>query len=163
TWNVQSAASGQIPGARFLTQGSTQAWVLADPVRPGNIYVITADGGNSNNDPSDVVIARSQNFGAPNSWTRSFVDTGTFVGGLGRRGPRNFQLSRTAATDNPGNSVVAWSDNRRGLTNADGHFLLDVFARYSTDGGVSWSPAFQVNDENNPFDPDPGAPFGHSG
>src|SRR5262249_58386065 len=143
TFNYQGIP-GQIPGATFITVGSAQAWVLADPVRPGNIYVITADGGNFNNDPSDVVIARSQNFGAPNSWTRSFVDTGTFVGGLG---PRSFQLFPTAAIDKLGNIVVAWYDNRRGLTNADGHFLLDVFARYSTDGAGSWSPAFHVHHE----------------
>jgi hypothetical protein len=133
-----------------------QPWVLADPARPGNIYVIAADGGNFANDPSDVVIARSTNFGAPGSWTRSFVDVGPGI---------TFQLFPTAAIDQQGNLVVAWYDNRRGLVNANGHFLLDVMARTSTDGGVSWSPAFQVNDDSNPFDPDvvasPGAVTAH--
>src|SRR5262249_54397066 len=55
------------------------------------------------------------------------------------------------------NIVVAWYDNRRGLTNAAGNFRIDVFARYSTDGGQTWSDPFMVNDATNSFDPDPGA------
>jgi hypothetical protein len=61
--------------------------------------------------------------------------------------------------------VVAWYDNRRGLDNAAGHFKLDVYATYSTDGGMTFAPAFPVNDQTpdvntpngNIFDPDPGA------
>jgi hypothetical protein len=60
--------------------------------------------------------------------------------------------------------VVAWYDNRRGLTNSAGHFKLDVYATYSTDGGLTFAPAFPVNDQTpgvntpngNIFDPDPG-------
>src|SRR5262249_14650137 len=135
--------------------------VLADPARPGNIYVITADGGNFTNDPSDVVIARSTDSGA--HWTRSFVDFGPGI---------TFQMFPTAAIDQQGNIVVAWYDNRNGLKNkgadgiagtSDDHFLLDVFARYSTDGGVTWSSAFQVNDDTNHFDPDAGAASRFSG
>src|SRR5262249_54864784 len=39
-----------------------------------------------------------------------------------------------------------------------GHFMLDVFARTSTDGGVTFSLPFQVNDPSNPFDPDVAKP-----
>jgi len=37
---------------------------------------------------------------------------------------------------------VAWYDNRRGLTNANGTFRLDVFATYSTDGGLTFKTAW---------------------
>jgi len=64
-----------------------------------------------------------------------------------------------------GDIVVAWYDNRRGLNNAAGHFKLDVYATYSTDGDSSFAPAFPVNDQTpgvntpngNIYDPDPGA------
>jgi hypothetical protein len=68
--------------------------------------------------------------------------------------------------------VVAWYDNRRGLPlNPQGHFKLDVYAMYSTDGGLTFSPAFAVNDQTpgvntsfgNAFDPDPGAVIRFSG
>jgi hypothetical protein len=61
------------------------------------------------------------------------------------------------AIDRFGDIVIAWYDNRRGLTNSHDHFLLDVFATYSTDGGLTWATPFQVNAAGNPFDPDPGA------
>jgi hypothetical protein len=74
-------------------------------------------------------------------------------------------LFPTAAIDQNGDIVVAWYDNRRGINNAAGHFKLDVYATYSTDGGLTFAPAFPVNDQTpgvntpngNIFDPDPGA------
>ncbi len=145
TSNVQGNPR-TIPGAVFWTQGSQQPWVLADPTRAGNVYVVTADdpnNGASPGDPSNVVFARSTDNGA--TWTDTTIDNGP---------PGSFQLFPNAAIDQYGNIVVAWYDNRRGLTNANGHFLLDVFAKYSTDGGLTWSPDIQVNDPGNPFDPD---------
>jgi hypothetical protein len=50
--------------------------------------------------------------------------------------------------------VVAWQDNRRGLLNAQGNYVLDYYATYSTDGGQTWAPDFQVNGPDNFFDPD---------
>jgi hypothetical protein len=70
-----------------------------------------------------------------------------------------FQLFPTASIDPFGDIVVAWYDNRRGLTNRTGRFLLDFFATYSTDGGSTWATPFQVNEVANPFDPDPGVPI----
>jgi hypothetical protein len=151
TYNFQFAAR-TIPGTRFYTIGSSQPWMLADPVRPGNVYVITAD------DPTNGV-------GAPYSriaFARS-TDNGqtwTFPQPAGMIAPLagdSFQLFPTAAIDSFGNIAVAWCDNRRGLTNRNGRFLLDFFATYSSDGGLTWAPPFQVNDAANPFDPDPGA------
>jgi hypothetical protein len=121
-------------------------------VRPGNVYVVSAD------DPahgagapySRVVFARSADKGA--TWSFAQPD-----GMLAPVGGDSFQLFPTAAIDPFGDIVAAWYDNRRGLTNSHGQFLLDVFATYSTDGGLSWAPPFQVNAAANPFDPDPGA------
>src|SRR5439155_2590490 len=104
-------------------------------------------------DDADVVLARSIDYGL--TWTVSTVEAGP----VDEPGTINnsFQLFTTAAIDPFGNLVMAWYDNRRGLTNGAGHFLLDVFAKYSTDGGLTWSDAFMVKDPSNPFDPDPGA------
>jgi hypothetical protein len=151
TYNFQFA-NRTIPGTRFYTGGSGQPWVLADPVRPSNVYVVTAD------DPTNGV-------GAPYariSFVRS-TDNGqtwNFPQPAGMMAPLDgdsFQLFPTAAIDSFGNIAVAWYDNRRGLTNRNGRYLLDVFATYSSDGGLSWAMPFQVNDAANPFDPDPSA------
>jgi hypothetical protein len=147
TFNVQTAGSARIiPHMKFWTQGAAQPQILADPVRPGNIYVISADSNNVPNDPMDVRIARSTDDGQ--TWTTSLVDTGPNA---------SAQLFPQAAIDQFGDIVVAYYDNRRGLFNPNGNYRLDVFAKYSIDGGQTWSPAFQVNDPTNPFDPDPGA------
>jgi hypothetical protein len=157
TYNFQFAER-TIPGTRFYTAGSSQPWVLADPVRPGNVYVVTAD------DPTNGV-------GAPYSRI-SFVrstdngQTWSFPQPAGMIAPLDgdsFQLFPTAAIDSFGNIAIAWYDNRRGLTNRNGRFLLDVFATYSSDGGLTWATPFQVNDAANPFDPDPGVPIFHNG
>jgi hypothetical protein len=151
TFNIQTSER-TIPGTQFWTQGSAQPWVLADPVRPGSVYVVTADDPtNAAEAPnSRVVFARSSDNGA----TWSLPQPGGMLAPLGGD---SFQLFPTAAIDPFGDIVVAWYDNRRGLTNSHDHFLLDVFATYSTDGGLTWATPFQVNAAANPFDPDPGA------
>jgi hypothetical protein len=156
TFNRQDATNGRtIPGTKFWTMGSTQPWVLTDPARPGNIYVIAADdpfdGAGGNTDPSNVLVTRSMDSGQ--TWSSpQDVDVGTTVPGTSSN---SFQLFPTAAIDQSGNIVVAWYDNRQGLTNSGGDYLLDVYARYSTDGALTWSNPFQVNSTH--FDPDPGA------
>jgi hypothetical protein len=152
TFNRQDAGfARRIPGAQFLTQGSAQPWILADPVRPGNIYVISADSNNGfHQDYGDIRLARSTDYGM--HWSSSLIETSS-------------ALFPNAAIDQNGNIVLGWYDNRRGLNNAAGHFKLDVYATYSTDGGLTFAPAFPVNDQTpgvntpngNIFDPDPGA------
>ncbi len=152
TFNRQDDAfARKIPAAQFLTLGSAQPWILADPARPGNIYVISADSNNGfHPDYGDIRIARSTDSGL--TWSSSLMEMSS-------------ALFPNAAIDQNGDIVVAWYDNRRGLTNAAGHFKLDVYATYSTDGGVTFAPAFPVNDQTpgvntpngNIFDPDPGA------
>jgi hypothetical protein len=152
TTNVQTT-DRTIPGAQFITQGSEQPWIMADPVRPGNVYVISADSNNGfHQDYGDIRIARSTDAGL--TWSSSLIETSS-------------ALFPNAAIDQNGDIVVAWYDNRRGLNNAAGHFKLDVYATYSTDGGLTFAPAFPVNDQTpgvntpdgNIFDPDPGAPI----
>jgi hypothetical protein len=153
TFNVQTApGTGAIPQTQFWMQGAGQPWVLPDPVRPGNVYVITSDDPDNAHgtagDDVDVVIARSTDNGL--NWTRSTLPFNPIAAG-------SHQFFPTASIDQFGNIAVAWYDNRRGLTNAAGRFKLDVFASYSTDGGLTWANPFMVNDSTNPFDPDIGA------
>ena len=151
TFNFQSATR-TIPGTQFTTLGSDQQWVLPDPVRPGNVYVVAADDPtNGAGDPyGRVVFAQSTDNGATWSLPQANGQIAPLAG-------RSFELFPTAAIDRFGDIVVALYDNSRGLTNSHGHFLLDVFATYSTDGGLTWAPPFQVNPANQPFDPDAGA------
>jgi hypothetical protein len=152
TFNRQDAGfPRQIPGATFVTEGGAQPWILADPVRPGHIYVISADSNNGfHQDYGDIRLARSTDYGL--TWSSSLIQTSS-------------ALFPNAAIDQNGDIVVGWYDNRRGLTNSAGHFKLDVYATYSTDGGLTFAPAFPVNDQTpgvntpdgNIFDPDPGA------
>jgi hypothetical protein len=147
SFNFQNAAgTGEIPQTSFWTQGAHQPWILPDPVRGGRVYVIGNDDPDNNHgvgDDADVVIATSADNGL--TWNRATVPDGA----AGAQ-----QLFPFASIDIFGNMVVAWYDTRRALTNANGNFLLDVFATYSPDGGATWAPAFQVNDPGNPFDPD---------
>ncbi|MEJ8566325.1 hypothetical protein [Elongatibacter sediminis] len=139
--------AGAIPGLQFWMLGSGQPWVLPDPARAGNVYVVTNDDPDNahgtNGDDADVVFARSTDNG--NNWAVTTIPDGS--GGA-------HQIFPFAAIDQFGNIAVAWFDTRRGQTNGFGNLLLDVFATYSTDGGLTWAPAFMVNDANNPFDPD---------
>jgi hypothetical protein len=154
TWNIQTAGfARQIPGATFVTGGSMQPWILTDPVRPGNIYVISEDANNGfHQDYGDIRIAGSTDYGV--TWSSSLIQTSS-------------ALFPNAAIDQNGDIVVAWYDNRRGLTNSAGHFKLDVYTTYSTDGGLTFAQAFPVNDQTpgvntpdgNIFDPDAGAPI----
>jgi PKD repeat protein len=138
----------RIPGLLSWLQGSVQPRILPDPVRPGNIYVVTVDNPGNNyamGDPSDIVFARSTNNGG--SWTRSTISHGP-VGTI--------QIMPAAAIDQQGNLAVTWYDTRRGLTNAAGDFLLDVFATVRTDGGQTFCTTdSRIN--TTPFDPDVGA------
>jgi uncharacterized repeat protein (TIGR01451 family) len=139
--------AGAIPGLQFWMLGSGQPWILADPARPGNVYVVSNDDPDNvhgtANDDADVVFSRSTDNGA--NWAVSTIPDGS--GGA-------HQVFPFAAIDQLGNIAVAWFDTRAGATNSFGNFLLDVWATYSTDGGQTWATAFQVNDANNPFDPD---------
>jgi hypothetical protein len=162
TFNVQAAVAGrQIAGNVSWTQGSAQPWVLPDPVRPGNVYVV------GTNDPthsalsstSDIVFARSTNNGAAGSWTVSTIATGPVT---------TFRAFPTAFIDANGDIFVAWyadtnADGSLTGTNGNGHNLLNVFATYSTNGGQTWATPFQVNDPSLPFDPDVNASFRYAG
>ena len=140
---------GSYPGMPFPggagSAGVAGPWVLTDPIRPGNVYVFSINDPSSGGagDPADIVFARTTINGQ--NWT-----TSTLVSGPGT----SVQVLPTAAIDNFGNIVVAWYDSRNGGTNPAGtNSLLDVYAKYSTDGGQSWSSDFQVNDSGNRFDP----------
>ncbi|MFD8415867.1 hypothetical protein ACFV2Q_29625 [Streptomyces sp. NPDC059650] len=63
TCNVRSDPGNDVPGTDFWLQGSMQPWILPDPARPGNEYVVA-------NDDADVVIARSTDHGRVRSARR---------------------------------------------------------------------------------------------
>jgi hypothetical protein len=144
-FNRQEEAAGNFAGTQFLTQGSVQPVVLADQVRAGQVYVFAVDDPDNihgNGDDADLVFARSTDNGV--HWTRRTLETG---GG-------SYQLFPTANVDQFGNMIVGWYDNRREQRNAAGNFLFDFYAMYSTDGGLTFSNPFMINDPTNPFDPD---------
>jgi hypothetical protein len=150
----------EIPGTDFWTIGAMQAWVLPDPVRAGNVYVVANDDPNDvagNGDDGDVVIARSTDFGA--TFTRSRVDHGP---------GQSLAVFPTAHIDQDGNIVATWYDNRSGQTNGgtgpngNDNFLLELYGTTSKDGGATFSNDFLISDS--PFDPDVSAPcrFGNN-
>jgi len=72
-------------------------------------------------------------------------------------GPSNsLQVMPTAVIDQRGNICVSWYDTRAGNTNGANNFLLDLYVTFSSDGGASFTPDFQINDVA--FDPDLNAP-----
>jgi len=138
--------SASIPNAQFWMQGANQGFVIPDPIRPGNIYVVVNDDPQDNftattGDHADVKLARSTDNG--NTWTLSTVSHAP---------PGTLQVFPTGASDQLGNLVITWWDTRRGFTNAAGNLLLETYATVSRDGGVSFTNDFRVSDL--PFDPD---------
>jgi hypothetical protein len=151
TFNVQTAIR-TLNRSVSWTQGSAQPWVLPDPINPDHRYVVAADDPTNRDhgagfDDMDVFIVRSTNQG------RTWSDPVRV-----NNGPRGTtQFFPTAAIDDLSQCLaVTWYDTRAGETNAAGHFLLDVFLRSSCDGGETFGPEVQINDEA--FDPDVGAP-----
>jgi hypothetical protein len=149
TFNRQ-AAPGTIPGTQFWLQGSVQPYIMADPNTPGRIYVVACDdpdNSHGSGDEANIYLVTSTDSGV--NWNGPVrIDDGPGT---------SFQVMPAAAIDPvTGCMVVHYYDNRAGATNGAGRFLLDVFAQSSSDGGANWSASFQIND--NPFDPDPGAP-----
>jgi hypothetical protein len=166
SWNFQAdsyTANGSIvavpaqrttPGIRFLTAGSSSPVVVPDPARPGQVYCIVADdptnGGTG--DVANLYIAISTDYGS--TWGAPQ---------LLESGPNNsLQYFPAASCDQSGNLFVAWYDTRNtGRANnktANGDYYLDVYSKHSSDGGLHWTPAFRVNDLNNPLDPVTRAP-----
>jgi hypothetical protein len=142
--DIRGFYSTNYPGVVFKTIGTGESYVMADPTRPGNIYVIALNDPNDGGagDAGDVVFAKSTDFGA--TWSTSVVDTH----------PANatgYDLFPTASIDQFGDIVVTWYENDAG-TNGAGNSLLDVYATYSTNGGVSFASPFKVSDTA--LDPD---------
>ncbi len=154
TTNSASGLTNKITGLHVWLQGSMQPRVLLDPARPGNIYVVSVDDPDTftpTNDPSDVVLARSTDGGA--TWTRSTISQGVYG---------DSEIMPAAAIDASGNIAVTWYTDARHQTVPDSlggtHYLLDLYRSVSTDGGLTFSTPVQLNDANNPFDPERGAP-----
>jgi hypothetical protein len=154
TNNSANGLTNKINGLHVWLQGSMQPRILIDASRPGNIYVVSVDDPDAftvTDDPSDIVISRSTNGGA--TWSRSTISQGIYG---------DSEIMPAAAIDAAGNVAVTWYDNRRHLTVSDSlggtHYLLDLFATTSTDGGVTFNPPIQINDVANTFDPERGAP-----
>ncbi|HET7696707.1 MAG TPA: Ig-like domain-containing protein [Vicinamibacterales bacterium] len=148
TCNVQSAAATAIPNTTFWMQGANQGFVIPDPVRTGQVYVVANHDPNddfTSGDGGDIILARSSDDGL--SWTVSTISHGP-VGTL--------QAYPTGAIDQLGNLVVTWWDTRRGLTNAAGTLMLDQYATVSRDGGETFTFDFRVSDAA--MDPDLNAP-----
>ncbi|MEZ6072753.1 MAG: Ig-like domain-containing protein [Pirellulales bacterium] len=155
--NDNAPPNPQIVGLQSWMQGSVQPRILLDPARPGNVYVISVDDPDddySSGDPSDIVLARSTDYGA--NWTRSTISHAPFG---------TIQVMPTGYIDEEGNIAVTWYDTRAGqpsvgvdqmLGTEDDNLLLDVYATVSVDGGLTWSNDFKINEVS--FDPDLGAP-----
>ena len=145
TCNYQGGnPASAVPNTSFWMQGASQGFVVPDPVRPGNVYVVVNDDPNDDfntGDYGDVKLARSTDYGQ--TWT---------VNTVSHAPAGTLQAFPTGAIDQLGNLVVAWWDTRRGFTNASGDLLLDIYASVSRDGGITWTNDFRVSDL--PFDPD---------
>lgn len=144
TFNVQSGTR-VIPNTQFWLQGSVQPRILVDPFTAGRVYVVANDE-QIPGDMADVFMVTSVDFGQ--TWSEPMLING---------GGNSIQVMPSAAIDpDTGCITVSYYDNRNGAFNANGNFLLDLFATVSSNGGATFSPEFQVNTVA--FDPDLNAP-----
>lgn len=123
-----------------------QAWVDVDVSNgPGrnNVYVVASVERNSNNDPADVMFAKSTNggqtFGAP---IRINTDAGTSA----------YQWFGTMSVAPNGRIDVIWLDTRDAPV---GTFDSVLYYSFSEDQGTTWSDNTAISE---PFDPTIGYP-----
>lgn len=122
-----------------------QAWVDVDVSNgPGrdNVYVVSTVSRNSNNDPADVMFARSSDGGASfEPAIRINTDDSE----------TNYQWFGTMAVAPNGRIDVIWLDTR----NANGGFDSVLYYSFSTDQGDTWSENLPISES---FDPSVGYP-----
>jgi hypothetical protein len=109
----------------------------------GNIYVVASVQRNSNNDPGDVMFAKSTNGGQ--TWSspkRINTDLGT----------NKYQWFGTMSVAPNGRIDVVWLDNRDAPS---GSYLSSLYYCYSTDEGENWSANERLSES---FDPHVGWP-----
>jgi hypothetical protein len=138
--------------------------IIADPTRPGTLYVADAIPTENTNgaalDYGDIFFAKSTDNGV--TWTSSFTvggqpaevlndDNGGFPSRGGPDDVADAQAMPEMAIDSNGDLVVIWYDTRRDPNN----HLLDVFGTISTDGGDSFSANFRITSTS--FDANEGA------
>ncbi len=147
---------------QFRTQ--TLRDIVADPTRPGWVYVVVTTAVTDENgnvlDSGDVLFARSTDYGV--TWQTTFEVGGQPAdvlnddnGGHSTTGLPDDVVSGQAmprlAIDAQGDIAVIWYDTRRDPAGK----LLDVFGTASSDGGRTFSPNFRITDTS--FDPNEGA------
>jgi len=109
----------------------------------GNVYVVASVQRNSNNDPGDVMFAKSTNGGQ--TWSspqRLNTDLGT----------NKYQWFGTMSVAPNGRIDVVWLDNRDAPS---GSYLSSLYYCYSTDEGENWSANERLSES---FDPHVGWP-----
>jgi hypothetical protein len=141
TARLRGVNNANYPNSPYAsTQGSGESYVLADPTRPGTLYDIATDdpsnGGAGN--PANVMLAKSTDGGV--TWTRSLIDQGPNA--------NIYDNFPNASIDGGGVLFVSWYQTTGNTVNTGGntHFTLNTMAKYSNDGGLSFSPTIQVND-----------------
>jgi len=103
----------------------------------GNVYLLCSVDRNSNNDPADVMFARSTNEGVTwSSPVRINDDAGTSA----------YQWFGTMSVAPTGRIDVIWLDTR----DNPGTYLSALYYSFSTDGGVTWSQNERLSDFFNP-------------
>ena len=123
-----------------------QTWVdtdNSDGPGQGNVYVLASVHRYSNNDPGDVMFARSTDGGLS---FESPVRINTDIG-------NNYQWFGTMSVAPNGRIDVIWLDTRDAPTNTPNNSAL--YYSYSLDQGQTWSNNEQVSDY---FDPNIGYP-----
>ena len=151
TWDFTSSVNldGSLSGwAPINPQGLVgQAWVdvdVSDGPGQGNVYVLASVDRNSNNDPADVMFAKSTDGGVTfQSPIKINTDAST----------TNYQWFGTMSVAPNGRIDVVWLDTRDAPTNLPHNSAL--YYSYSTNQGITWSENEQLSDY---FDPHIGYP-----
>lgn len=151
TWDFTTAVNldGYLDGFSPVNpQGLIgQAWVDVDKstgAGEGNVYVLASVVRNSNNDPSDVMFAKSTDGGLTfESPIKINSDTST----------TNHQWFGTMSVAPNGRIDVVWLDTRDAPTSSPHNSAL--YYSYSIDQGITWSENEQLSDS---FDPHIGYP-----
>jgi len=151
TWDFTSSVNldGYLDGwSPINPQGLIgQAWVDVDVSNgsgQGNVYVLASVVRSSNNDPADVMFAKSTDGGLTfESPIKINTDSST----------TNYQWFGTMSVAPNGRIDVIWLDTRDAPTNSTHDSAL--YYCFSTDQGVTWSDNEQVSDY---FDPHIGYP-----
>jgi hypothetical protein len=147
TTNVGGFRAIPAQPTRTIDAEANLGWDIAGDLYNGRLYMVYTDAPSVTSNDTNIFLRYSNNDGATWSSAVRVNDDATL----------NSQFNPAIAVDqSTGNVAVTWYDAR----NSSNNNTVQVFGAVSTDGGLTFSPNFQISTGTSSPSVDPGFDFG---